>query len=153
MRLEKEAQAVLSQEAEGGAAAALKQNRRKGACMLDVLYFGCIDRPGHYLWASVDGVPARLSRGDYRRGLLNRFDGLLCPTDRTEGVVLKHFIHEHTAISFWDQSGDSRRGSSSTFFLKGIHGYQYMFWAAREAFPTVFARIAERFSLQVAERA
>lgn len=121
--------------------------------MLDVLYFGCIDRPGHYLWASAAGVPATLSRGDYRRDLLSRCDGLLCPTDRTEGVVLKHFIHEYTAISFWDQSGDSRPGSSSTFFLKGIHGYKYMLWAAREAFPTVFARIEKRFSLRVTERA
>ena len=115
--------------------------------MLDVLYFGCIERAGHYLWASSDGVPVRLSRGDYRRDLLSRFDGVLCPTDRTEGVVLKHFIHGHTAVSFWDSSGDSRPGSSSTFFLKGDHGYQYTIAAARQAFPEVFERFKGRFVL------
>ena len=115
--------------------------------MLDVLYFGCIGQAGHYLWVSVDGVPVKPSRGDYRRDLLSRFDGLLCPTDRTEGVMLKHFIHGHTAVSFWDRSGDSRPGSSSTFFLAGIHGYQYMIAAARQAFPAVFARFKGRFML------
>ena len=119
--------------------------------MLDVLYFGCIDGPGHYLWQSLNGYPSRFAMQDPRNRLLHKLDGLLCPADTTEGVVLKHFIHGHTVVAFWDRSVDSRPGSSSSFFLEGAHSYQYVIAAARQAFPKVLARIEGRFSLRLSE--
>lgn len=117
--------------------------------MTDVLYFGCIDSAGHYLWEFAGGRPRILSCRDPRCRMLSRFDGLLCPADATEGVALRHDIHGYGVLAYWDRSVDSRPGSSSAFFLKGSHSNDELLAEARRAFPGVFKRIDGRFSVEL----
>ncbi len=117
--------------------------------MTDVLYFGCIDRVGHYLWVLAGGRPCILSGRDPRYRMLSRFDGLLCPADATEGVAIRHDIHGYGVLAYWDRSVDSRPGSSSVFFVKGSPSNDELLTAAQQVFPWVFERINGRFTVRL----
>lgn len=108
---------------------------------MEILYFGCIGQAGHYMWAAAGEHSVRLSRADYRRNVLGRFDGLLCPEGSKQGIVAMSFVQGHTALAFWDQTGDHRGGSSSTFFAEGVHSASAMLDAARISFPGIFERL------------
>jgi hypothetical protein len=49
-------------------------------------------------------------------------------------------INSWTVVSFWDQSGDSRPASNSSFVMWGVHDFRHAAEAARQRFPTIFAR-------------
>lgn len=109
-----------------------------------VLYFGCIGTVGHYLYDSSSDHPRSVGR-DRSVEWANHIDGLLPPRGSTgtgaeQGVASWSYLHGHTAIAFWDRSVDKRGGSSSTFLVPGFLSFDDTLKAAREAFPTIFAR-------------
>lgn len=80
------------------------------------LYFGCIDRPGHYLFEP-GSTPCR---NRWERWASKR-DGSLAPEFNTiSGKALLHHFDGFTVVAFWDRSVDSRSGSNSMFIVPGI---------------------------------
>lgn len=126
-------------------------------------YFGCWREPGHYLWLpGTGGYPHKAGRAegellgsrshshDPKPGIIPwgySLDGGLLTGSRyyTEGVARVAQRDGWTALSFWDQSVDSRPGSSSTFVFDALLTPEEALAAAREAFPPIF----ERFTFDV----
>ena len=125
-----------------------------------ILFFGCWGEAGHYL-RDVQGREPRLAspQGPVRwRDFIpwgTRIDGGLAPRTNgggqaTEGLAA---FHQNTAwvgcpgeivwcaISWWDNSVDSRPGSSATFLADHRCSPAELLAEAREAFPEVFARL------------
>lgn len=121
-------------------------------------YFGCWAAPGHYLWLpGTGGHPYKAGRDevellggrshgrDPKPGIIPwgySLDGGLLKGSRsyTEGVARVEQRDGWTALSFWDQSVDSRPGSSSTVAFDALLTPEEALAAAREAFPPIFAR-------------
>jgi hypothetical protein len=105
------------------------------------LYFGCIDRPGHYVWQA-DGTQAR----DDRHRWLEILDGLLPPEGpEIEGVARLHHWNGRTLLAFWDRSVDQRGACNSVFALPGKLTFDEAVAAAKKAFPKVW----QRFTFEV----
>jgi hypothetical protein len=103
-------------------------------------YFGCKDRPGHYLFGEDESI-GRYHGRSYRdwRGMV---DGIFPPrSTQKQGAAAIHFVHGCTVLSFWDYSVDSRPGSNSTFFIPGKHNFDSALAEAQKRFPWVFARM------------
>lgn len=107
----------------------------------ECLYFGCHDRPGHFLW--VRGwrhVPNYnfMNRWVYH----HKIDGGLAPKgiDEREGVAALHHLDGWTVISFWDRSVDKRGACNSAFLVLGEMGFEDAVRVAREFWPDVWAR-------------
>ena len=103
-------------------------------------YFGCRNNEaGHYafdrtLFMRCKNVPVR--------NWLSQHDGALPPQygPEVEGLVQFRSWPGVCSIAFWDRSVDKRGKSSSSFLLPGELTPDEALAAAREAFPTVFAR-------------
>ena len=124
----------------------------------ECFYFGCLDRPGHYLSTRrgrrvVDAWDAQ----DTLTRVFGGIDGKLCwnsppPGDRgssydrdeTEGLAL--ITHradksgDWTALAFWDRSVDRRGACNSAFFCRGQLTFAQMVRVARTVWPEVWAR-------------
>lgn len=114
-----------------------------------MLYFGCWNEPGHYLYDR-DGR----RHFEPRRGVPFRYtilDAGLLPPDgpATEGVCHRAQIGGWTIISFWDRSIDSRPGSNSSFLCPGDFTFEEMLAAARMFYPQICERFT--FELKLAE--
>jgi len=107
------------------------------------LYFGCYKTAGHYLFR--EGMHGQF----YDQGIakLTRFDGMLAPQNcdtpyiatvsRLEGFGV-------SALSFWDYSVDSRKGSNSTFFSPSFAmNPETLLHEAKIRFPEVFSRLPD----------
>ena len=116
---------------------------------LQVVYFGCIDRPWHYFWEN-EHRTAR-SRDAYEAAIIAiwpKYYGALCYGHRgnydngpqEEGLALLHHKGGWTALSFWDRSIDSRGGCSSNFFVHGTFTFDQMCQIAEARFPSVWKR-------------
>lgn len=119
----------------------------------DIYYFGCWMESGHYLWRA-EGRSAR--HGEDRVLPWPQLDGTLPPADRRpvrkegsypevereapQGHAALHHKGGWTAISFWDRSVDSRPGSSSTFFIRGLHTWDDAVRIAKAAYPRTWGR-------------
>lgn len=119
----------------------------------EILFYGCsknIDgqqESGHYPHARRhDGSLEQLSlraldhlSPHFEKGKL---DGGFCPSVDFpfDGKVTR--IPGFTVLAFWDRTGDSRPGSSSTFILAGYHRAGLVELACRTYFYKIFARIA-----------
>lgn len=137
-------------------------------------YFGCIDRPGHYLWESRPQstrepiLGTRLQPGiryisyslaDQPWG--SAVDGGLCPGApdlpegvakfQPEGVAKLHHRDGWTALAFWDRSVDARQNSCSVFLFEGHMEWEAVIFRSRELFPAVWARFT--FDVVPASRA
>lgn len=104
----------------------------------ELLYFGMRTRGnGHDLTDE---------HGRRRRdvGWMESLDGKLPPRGerQEEGVAAVHFIHGWTAVAWWDRSGDTRMGSNSVVWMRGIHDAVSVLQAARERLPWLFARLS-----------
>ncbi len=102
-----------------------------------IYYFGCWDRPGHFLYDhkgknigfSVGGLPWR------------RIDGNLCPTDtRKEGIVKINHKKGWTAAAFWDYSIDHRGGCNSVFFFEDLLDFDEIIMEFKKTFPKIYNR-------------
>jgi hypothetical protein len=102
-----------------------------------VFYFGYIDG-GHHMYEP--GNSLYLMRLETPWGSYP--DGTLCPEKTYEnGLALLHHKDGWTALGFWDQSGDSRPGSHSTFLVRGIYTFDEMLALAKAQWAGVFARM------------
>lgn len=108
---------------------------------MDCYYFGCVDRPGHYLFYSRRTVQERDLPDDFP---VNPYvlDGRLLPPKlpQVEGrAELIHFTG-WTVLSFWDRSVDRRPGCNSAFILRGRYNFNEAVEFAKEHYPWVWAR-------------
>lgn len=115
-----------------------------------VLYFGCFGEIGHYLYVPSDRGPVSAPVKMARDLAWTRIcDGGLLEEggDQDEGSAVWSFVRGYSIVSFWDRSGDSRGGSSSSFLLHGMHSSAEVLVAAGLAFPQIFERF--RFEIGV----
>lgn len=109
---------------------------------MKIYYFGCIDRPGHYMHGprGYDREADRFTEGNpwgYK------IDGRLCPSGpEVEGRALVHHKDGWTALSFWDRSVDRRGKCNSNFLAEGTFTFAEMIELARQHFPKVVARFS-----------
>lgn len=108
--------------------------------MREVLFFGCRDVPGHYLYAR--GKSIQYESSPWGTALDG---GILTPdyyhADKTiTGEVAVAHKNGWTAIAFWDRSGDSRPGSNSAFLISEIITGDELLDLARQQWPEIFSR-------------
>jgi len=115
---------------------------------MNVFYFGCIDRAGHFLWAPDGSRPRPFG---HRDSLGERhLDGGFCPGAEApfyrdplnvpQGAAALHLVGAWTVLSFWDRSVDGRPGSHSTYVLLGALTFNDAVARAKTAFPNVWKR-------------
>lgn len=117
-----------------------------------VLYFGCHEQAGHYVWVpgmrSLHSHDRDADRQNYTT--LCKLDGQFAPQDTTaEGQAWFHSENvngvRYCVISFWDYSVDERGGCNSTFLLTSsdkcyAKSFNDALADCRAAFPEVFSR-------------
>jgi hypothetical protein len=102
-----------------------------------LLYFGCIDQSGHYLW----GDPQRRSFDFSDTPWDTQVDGGLCMQGgQPQGQAVLHQKDGWTAIAFWDRSVDSRPGSNSAFLADKLLSFDEIVALSKERFPAVWKR-------------
>lgn len=122
--------------------------------MKNAYYFGCIERPGHFLW----GENGRHLYGNERLTTEcpwgeDEVDGDLTPHRQgckkgpycgcgmmPEGEAVIHHKDGWTALSFWDRSVDKRGACNSNFFIKGTYDFTTMLNLVCQRFPSIVAR-------------
>lgn len=134
--------------------AAIRKGREQGKL---ALYFGCLDRIGHYLHLpngqTVWNRDKRVGDIPWNDGLMDA--GLLKNgkrPDRYDGKVYWTCggLSFWYAFYWWDRSVDKRGASNSGFYVRGF-GWpeaQEAFDYACATFPTVVARQAHSLTLQ-----
>jgi len=104
-------------------------------------YFGCIGRPGHYVFKK-NGAKI------YNRfsNWISSMDGKLTPQfGSTEGAALLHHFDGFTILAFHDYSIDKRPGSNSMFIFPGeLNFFQMIKYANNK-----FGQIMERFGFVI----
>ena len=104
------------------------------------LYFGCHQRPGHYLFS--EGM-----RRSYDLVRLANFDGALpsqMSTDPYIATISRLEGWGMTALAFWDYSVDKRGGSNSVVFAPSLDIAPTDLLAQAQArFPAVFERLPQ----------
>jgi hypothetical protein len=113
-------------------------------------YFGVAvgDQAGHHLYGEDGFWPKRPEREELPFTLA-RLDGEFCPNvTRQEGVAKITWENGWTILSFWDQSGDHRPGSHSTFLFPGVLRFEQIETEAARVFPKIWARALARFTLE-----
>lgn len=112
-----------------------------------LFYFGCVDRPGHYLFDS-DGNFARSYRHErfkypgFNNNLLNPFhlDGVFTPGHQRSGEYVVSTVPPALIVSWHDRSVDSRPGSHSTFIGFGYANAEELLDDACLQFKQVMTR-------------
>lgn len=103
----------------------------------EILYFGCLDEAGHYLFSKVNpGIRTRdqpwgLNIDSEAVGHCGRGTPGICVTTRKDGW---------TAVDFTDNSVDSRPGSHSCFLAHACLSANELLELARDQWPEVFSR-------------
>ena len=103
----------------------------------EILYFGCLDEPGHYLHSKrqsrmhCDATPWGYD-----------IDGKILEGSKSyrEGIPVRAERDGWTAVDFWDNSVDSRPGSHSCFLCAATLTTDELLVLARAQWPEVFAR-------------
>ena len=123
----------------------------------DWLFFGCYKHPGHYLFrrhmVSVSTLPERSLTG---------FDGLLAPmqysdaytnkADRYVATITRLPGWGYTALSFWDNTVDTRGGSNCIFFAPSLTiTFDEMLKGIEVNFPEVWVRFPKIILFQPLE--
>jgi hypothetical protein len=127
--------------------------------MARVLYFGCIDQPGHYL------VEGRKSVHRLQRDIPwtdAELDMTLCPgtkkvsyghsadrKDQIEGHAKLTHRDGWTALAFWDRSVDHRYNSNSVFIIEGQHDAISAIAESHDAYPWLWERF--KFNVKIVE--
>lgn len=109
---------------------------------MKVFYFGCWERPGHFMRAS---GKLRYSREEsdftYNNPWGYHIDGGLCPDGpEVQGRALIHHKDGWTAMSYWDRSIDGRGKCNSNFLAEGTLDFAQMLEIAKTHFPSVISR-------------
>ena len=109
-----------------------------------MLYCGCHGDSGHYVWRE-NGERVRWGLADKEQPWGKAIDGGIQPLARggyhvPNGVARYTQEHGWSALSWWDNSIDTRPGSHSTFVIEGVHSAEFVLVSARIRFPWVFER-------------
>ncbi len=116
--------------------------------MSDKFYFGCFENKGHYFFNEKmnkyfeldSGFPFNTGEIDtfFLKDILFKEHGKSILEKQGESII----THKHgwTVLSFWDRSVDSRYGSNSNFFIKGIFTFDEMLEQCKSTFPKIFSR-------------
>ena len=100
-------------------------------------YFGCWDRPGHFLH-DTHGQHVNGDKVGFPEWSL---DGRFAPHDtESEGHAKLLNLLGWTFLAFWDRSVDSRGACNSLFLLPGMLDFDKAVETARAAFPRVWKR-------------
>lgn len=129
-------------------AAVLKQADPHKSLVERTVYFGAVERAGHYYWSrGRGGYPVSAGgRGDYDKLTpwgLKVDGGLPFPRGQTpneQGEAHVFHLDGWTALAFPDRSVDSRGGSWSVYCIPAVIDGHEALAIAREAFPPIFAR-------------
>jgi hypothetical protein len=116
--------------------------------MTRVLYFGCIDRPGHFLIEGRKSVHPRQRDIPWTE---EQLDMTLCPgvvevsyghkaDKQVEGHAKLHHRDGWTALAFWDRSVDGRMNCNSVFVIEGEHVFDDAKRIAMAAYPHIWKR-------------
>ena len=126
-------------------------------------YYGCKDRPGHYLFQPSEQGMRSVGREADALGFgwaAMQLDGNYPPAERgrpddrghrrvlreaPQGAAALHHVERRgvtwTIVAFWDRSVDDRPGCSSTFLIEGQSTFEEAMEIAKSAFPSVWARL------------
>lgn len=112
-----------------------------------MFYCGCHRDSGHHVWRE-DGDSSHKFWKLQPWGV--KIDGELQPLARRgfhvpNGAARFTLAHGWSALSWWDNSIDTRPGSHSTFVVEGTHTAEAVLAMARARFPWVF----ERFKYEI----
>jgi len=119
--------------------------------LLDVQYMGCWDEIGHYRFVQGGAKiyepgaggcpwPDRIADGTLQPGAYEHNGHWSYRGGFKNGDAVIHHKHGWTALSFWDNTVDSRPGSHSTFMAKGIYDFISMKSLCAMWFPEVWGR-------------
>lgn len=110
------------------------------------LYFGCLYRPGHYVFRLKDGGLDSLGYDRNYRWIV-ALDGILPPPQahQVEGQATLSYVQGYSIIAFWDHSVDTRSNSNSVFLIPGKLEFDEVLGEARRMFPMIF----ERFEFEI----
>lgn len=109
---------------------------------MDNFYFGCWDRPGHFLFlpngwqAHGSNVPKDFPCRD------GALDGGFLPPNlpQNEGRASLWHVSGWTILTFWDRSVDSRTGCCSAFVMRGDLTFEQAVATSRNVFPGIWKR-------------
>ena len=106
-------------------------------------YSGCWLRPGHYLYSMTGRLlTSRRVPEDFPCRLAALDGGFLSPRlPQVQGRATHVHLNGWTILSFWDQSGDVRPESCSTFVLRGLYPFAETCAIAQKGFPRVWERL------------
>lgn len=107
-----------------------------------VLYFGCIDRAGHYLFHPVRGDLSWQETKDGTPWSDNIDGGLFGDSRRKWEAGIVHTCKKAgwTGIAWADYSIDTRPGSHSTFVVAADITTEQLLQLSRQQWPHVFSR-------------
>lgn len=122
-----------------------------------VLFFGCIERAGHFLWAQQGSVvmPSKHSMGEagpwrhYPKPGEHGLDPVKGPDlsawkideKQQEGRAVLSHCSGWTRLGWADRSVDHRHGSHANIIAEGIRSFEEMLALGRECFPDVMKRM------------
>lgn len=124
----------------------------------DILYVGCArgvyghSGGGHYQYLCteyegkwyMDDKGLRYAEPLHPDFLNGELEGGFCSEETTKAFQAKVTrIEGFTVLAFWDYSGDSRPGSSSTFVMRGFHHFPEMIVKLEKALPDLFKRFGQ----------
>ena len=118
-----------------------------------LFYFGCIARPGHYLWdkslRTVNICYSDVLPKGVNVKLLERIDQTFVPPDGIECLYNVSIVPPLTIIAWADYSVDTRLGSNSALIAYGYSNVEEIFKAAKTDFPFLLARQKKQLELFV----
>lgn len=112
-----------------------------------LLYFGCIQNLGHFLYESdnghslnIDSIVRRYPQ--FNKHLLQGLDATFTPNDwnQKEGVYNDCIVPPIRIVAWWDRSFDKRHGSNSALIGYGFSSAEEILDEAVKLFPSVMRR-------------
>ncbi len=112
-------------------------------------YFGCWDRPGHFLYDTSGRCSDRQTPADFPVEYRILDGGLLPPNQpQKQGRLSVWRTNGWAIISFWDRSVDSRGGCNSAFVVRDCDTPSSDLELLQQAFD-VFPQVFERFDFDL----
>lgn len=104
----------------------------------DVLYFGCLDQPGHFLHFRQIRDRELFDMTPWGTELDSKLLVSAKVPDNPNGVTALFQRDGWTAVAFWDRSVDSRPGSNSAFLVHALVTKEELLQMARKQWPGVW---------------